>query len=119
MNHSLNGSILSLSFPGDVTSTTVDALRQAAFAQLAPQQCGQATTLVLDLMEARFVDSAGLNLLVAIVRQVKPMGMRVVARIGNPNVQRVFLFTRLNRYLDIEMIKREPVLPQTNAPAGA
>ena len=105
MKHNLdtNTNTLSIAFPGDVLSTNVDGLRQTAFALLEPDPLKRATwkTLKLDLTAAKMVDSAGLNLIVSIIKHAKSRGAAVRATVGNPNVYRTFIFTRLDKQLDL------------------
>jgi|JI10StandDraft_1071094.scaffolds.fasta_scaffold704495_2 anti-anti-sigma factor len=105
MKHNLdtNTNTLSIAFPGDVLSTNVDGLRQAAFGLLEGERLKQApwTTLKLDLTAAKMVDSAGLNLIVSIIKHAKNRGAAVRATVGNPNVYRTFIFTRLDKQLDL------------------
>lgn len=105
MKHNLdtNTNTLSLTFPGDVLSTNVDSLKQEAFALLEGDQLKQGNwkTLKLDLTSAKMVDSAGLNLLVSIIKLAKARGAAVRATVGNPNVYRTFIFTRLDKQLEL------------------
>jgi anti-anti-sigma factor len=105
MNYQLdsNTKILTITFPGDILSTTANVLREEVFHLLDSSSCKDAdwNTLKLDLAAARMIDSVGLNLLVAIIRAVKPKNKLVQAVISNANIQRTFIFTRLDRQLEI------------------
>ncbi|HAM70672.1 MAG TPA: hypothetical protein DCM86_03410 [Verrucomicrobiales bacterium] len=94
---------LTVAFPGDVLSTNVDSLRQATFAALESPEIKNSAwmTLRLDLTAAKMVDSAGLNLIVSIIKAVKSRGGSVRATVGNPNVYRTFIFTRLDKQLEL------------------
>lgn len=105
MKHNLDiaAGTLTVAFPGDVLSTNVDSLRQETFALLEKSELKSANwkTLKLDLTAAKMVDSAGLNLIVSIIKSVKARGGNVRATVGNPNVYRTFIFTRLDKQLDL------------------
>jgi anti-anti-sigma factor len=105
MKHTLDiaASTLTIAFPGDVLSTNVDSLRQQTFGLFDSQELkfGNWKTLKLDLTAAKMVDSAGLNLIVSIIKAVKGRGGSVRATVGNPNVYRTFIFTRLDKQLDL------------------
>ena len=89
--------------PGDLLSTTVEAVR-GEFAGLLAGSAGQPGAkqkINLDLTAANAVDSVGLNLIVTLLKAVQKNGgqMRVTCR--NPNVHRVLLFTRLDQHLEL------------------
>ena len=102
-NLDIAGGTLTVAFPGDVLSTNVDALRQETFAVLEAPEIKNSGWKVfrLDLTAAKMVDSAGLNLIVSIIKAVKARGGSVRATVGNPNVYRTFIFTRLDKQLDL------------------
>lgn len=93
---------LRLTIPGDVLSTNIETLRRDIMATItspAPHQTWD--VLELDLRAARMVDSAGLNLIVSVVRAADQRSRRIRALIENVNVQRTFIFTRLDKYLEL------------------
>jgi len=94
---------LSVTVPGDVLSTNADALREDLFGLLdsPPVKHGDWDTLKLDLTAAQMVDSVGLNLIVAIVRNVKNRNGRIVTTLKSPNIHRTFLFTRLDKQMEL------------------
>jgi anti-anti-sigma factor len=94
---------LSLALPGDVLSTNVEGLRQELSSILENPQVktGDWNVLRLDLTAAKMVDSAGLNFIVSIIKMVKARGGTVRATVGNPNVYRTFIFTRLDKQLEL------------------
>lgn len=105
MKHNLDttAGTLTVAFPGDVLSTNADSLRQETFGLLEQPDLKSANwkTLKLDLTAAKMVDSSGLNLIVSIIKAVKSRGGSVRATVGNPNVYRTFIFTRLDKQLDL------------------
>ena len=97
--------LLTVLVPGNLVSTTVEALRNAVNS-LLDWPAGQPVpwqTLKLDLTAARMVDSAGLNLVVAILRAVRRVGGRMQVAYSDTNVHRTLVFTRLDRH--VELIK--------------
>ena len=103
MKHTLEGNTLTIGWPGDVLSSNVDSLRQETQALLEGSETRgvQWSVLKLDLTHAKMVDSAGLNLIVSIVKIAKARGATVRATVGNPNVYRTFIFTRLDKQLEL------------------
>ena len=103
-NHYQNET-LHLVFDGDVLSTSADALREefnaifdASGARAAACRC-----IELDLTKAKMMDSAGLNFVMTILKQAKSRDARVVAKIASKTVHRIFLFTRLDKHLELVM----------------
>ncbi len=103
MKHQLRKNSLVVSVEGDILSTTADALR-AAFVQMMDSdaiQSGSWDKLELDLTRSKIIDSAGLNLVVAIVKAMKLRGAAVIARVTNRSVHRTFVFTKLDRQMQV------------------
>jgi anti-anti-sigma factor len=115
MQHHLESKILTVVVPGDILSTNAEELRSDLVVLLESPQCaqGQCATLRLDLTHARMIDSVGLNLLVTFIRFMKERGGKVQAVVTNPNIERTFIFTRLDQML--EVIKPSATPP---SPAG-
>jgi anti-anti-sigma factor len=91
-----------VSVPGDLVSTTTDALRQQLAALLEPAGAPPPwRTLQLDLTHASMVDSVGLNLIVTILRAVQNHGGKMQIKLTSPNVLRTFQFTRLNQHIEL------------------
>ncbi|WP_404423106.1 STAS domain-containing protein [Nibricoccus sp. IMCC34717] len=88
-----------VTFEGDVLSTSVDLLR-ASFAKLQ-EGSPTWTELELDLTAAKMMDSAGLNLVTSVIKAVKTRGVKVTARIASKTVHRIFLFTRLDKHVEL------------------
>ncbi|MGC3961412.1 MAG: STAS domain-containing protein [Verrucomicrobiota bacterium] len=76
--------------PGNLTSTSIEALRQKVnfLLDCPADQALPWQTLQLDLSAARMVDSAGLNLIVAIFKAVKHQGRRMQILYSDNNVHR-------------------------------
>jgi len=92
---------LHVTIPGDILSTNAEALRRDIMAALNDSTQTTLSVLELDLRAARMVDSAGLNLIVSLVRAASQRSCRTRALVENANVHRTFLFTRLDRYLEL------------------
>jgi anti-anti-sigma factor len=91
-----------LRIQGDLLSTNAKEVRDAVSDLLAqPEQFRSLKSLLLDVSSARMIDSVGLNLIVAILRAVKQAGAEMKIRQGDPNVQRILLFTRLDQQVEI------------------
>jgi anti-sigma B factor antagonist len=91
-----------LNVPGDLISTTAEALRRQLAGVLEPSAAPRTWNLfTLDLSAAKMVDSVGLNLVVTILKNVRKAGARMKILYSSPNVQRTFLFTRLDRHLEL------------------
>lgn len=103
MKHKLEGTSLTVVWPGDVLSSNVDTLRQGTQDLLDGNELKNAawSVLRLDLTHAKMVDSAGLNLIVSIIKLARAKGAVVRATVGNPNVYRTFIFTRLDKQLEL------------------
>jgi anti-anti-sigma factor len=89
--------------PGDVLSTNVESLREEIKAVIKAAEAGLPdwNMLELDLTAATMVDSAGLNLIVSLVRLAGRRGGKVRVRIKSSGVHRTLLFTRLDEHLEI------------------
>jgi len=93
---------LRLTIPGDLLSTNVDSLRAEILYLIDSETSANAWQfLELDLKAARMVDSAGLNLIVALIRIAEQRSRRIRVLIESPKIHRTFLFTRLDRHVDL------------------
>ena len=105
MQHQFDASSKSLTVivPGDVLSTNAEELRRDVFSLLESSQGAQAqcAMLKLDLTRARMIDSVGLNLLVTFIRSMKERNGKVQALISSDNIERTFVFTRLDQMLEL------------------
>jgi anti-anti-sigma factor len=109
MNHKLNTAeqTLELTIPGDVLSTNADPLRAEILALLetGPVKAGGWTTLQLDLTAAKMIDSVGLNLIVGLYKEAKKRGAKTSTLLRSENIQRTFIFTRLDAHVQVVMVK--------------
>jgi anti-anti-sigma factor len=88
---------------GDILSTNVDLVRSLLLQELSKPAAaaGAFDVFELNLNAAKMIDSAGLNLLVWVIKTVRARGARVRLVAGNPNVLRTFHFTRLDQQAEI------------------
>ena len=107
IHHTFNATdkTLQLSIPGDLLSTNADVTKSEIFAifESAPVKSAGWTTLKLDLTAAKMIDSVGLNLVVSLYKEAKKLNAKTIAVISNPNIQRTFLFTRLDTHIQVVM----------------
>lgn len=96
---------LALTIPGDILSTNADQLRKEINAIIESPSVKSSgwTTLKLDLTAAKMIDSVGLNLIVSLYKDAKKLNAKTIAIISNPNIQRTFLFTRLDTHIQVVM----------------
>lgn len=107
MKHQLTSSTLTFTLEGDILSTTISPLRAEALRLLEspPILNGSWNTLELVLTNAKMVDSAGLNFLVSLIKAAKNRGAVVRAVVASRTVHRTFVFTRLDK--QVELVLRE------------
>jgi anti-anti-sigma factor len=103
MKHTADSANMTLTIviPSDVLSTNTEVLRPEIFKILEDTASEAWQVLVFDLTAAKMVDSAGLNLLISVVRSVQPRGMKIRALVSNDNILRTFKFTRLDRHIEL------------------
>lgn len=96
---------LLLVIPGDILSTNADQIRKeiSSIMESPSVKTSGWTTLKLDLTAAKMIDSVGLNLIVSLYKEAKKANAKTVAAISNPNIQRTFLFTRLDTHIQVLM----------------
>ncbi|MDD2706884.1 MAG: STAS domain-containing protein [Verrucomicrobiae bacterium] len=97
---------LCVTVPDNVVSTNVDQLRQELFGLFDLEELKETgwKVLSLDLSAARMVDSVGLNLIVTLVKEVQKRGGKMTVTIASGNVHRAFLFTRLDRQVELTVV---------------
>ena len=94
---------LVVTLDGDLVSTTAEPLRQE-INQLLDTPAGQPVAwriFRLDLSQAKMVDSVGLNFIVTILKSVQKQGGKMQVVYANQSVHRTFLFTRLDKHLEL------------------
>jgi anti-anti-sigma factor len=103
MKHTADSANMTLTvvIPSDVLSTNTEVLRPEIFKILEDTASEAWQVLVFDLTAAKMVDSAGLNLLISVVRSVQPRGLKIRALVSNDNILRTFKFTRLDRHIEL------------------
>ena len=80
MQATFTATTLRITFDGDLLSTNVEALRLKILAALAQHPSAQ--TVVADLTHTRLVDSKGINLLIALYREIQ--NRKLALRLENP-----------------------------------
>jgi len=95
--------LLTMTLPGDLTSTAAEQLRPQINILLENPKPAW-NQFRLELTGAKMVDSVGLNLIVSILKLVQQRGAKMQIICANTNVHRTFLFTRLDK--QIELIKQ-------------
>jgi anti-anti-sigma factor len=95
--------VLTVTLSGDLTSTSAEQLRPP-INTLLDQPKPAWSLFRLELTGAKMVDSVGLNLIVSILKLVQQRGAKMQIVCANTNVHRTFLFTRLDK--QIELIKQ-------------
>jgi len=100
---------LEIDFQGNLLSSNVDELRKqlgTTFTELA-SDLPPGAVWRLDLRQANFIDSSGLNLLVELCRQAASRQCRLEALIAHTKIKRLLSAVRLDR--KITVIDAEPV----------
>ena len=99
---------LRIDIEGDLLSTNFDRVNGDIQAILNADDVKASawSTLVLDLTTAKLIDSMGLNILVGLVKRVgaPPRHGRLKTRIASQTIHRTLLFTRLEKYMEVEMV---------------
>lgn len=98
-----NDRTLTLRVAGDLTSTNAEALRNEVRTTLEiPEGATRPwDTFKVDLGAAKMVDSVGLNLMVAWFKRVRALGAKMQVAYSTPNIQRTFVFTRLDQHIEL------------------
>lgn len=105
MNHepTTTPSILRFRQNGDLTSTNSERLSKDLKSAVDSAHL-QNATVVLDLTSAKMVDSVGLNLIVTALRAIQNFGGKMCIEYSNQNVYRTFVFTRLDKHVELVKI---------------
>lgn len=104
--HELNSAekTLTITVPGDLLSTNYDTVGAELNEIFTSEEITTAgwDCLVFDLRQARLIDSMGLNLIVGVLKQMRNRSAKVRMRITSRTIHRTFLFTRLEKHMEIE-----------------
>jgi anti-anti-sigma factor len=94
---------LTLCVPGDLISTNVETFRTEADSLFgtAAGTPPKWHRFILDLTAAKMVDSAGLNLVVSLLKRVQSQGAKMQITYSSPNILRTFTFTRLDKHVEL------------------
>lgn len=108
LNHTFDAesSTLRIVVDGEILSTNVDQIRSGIFGLLDGEKAvlEKWSVLNLDVSKSQMIDSAGLNLVVMLTKFVKNRGAKMAVTVHNPNIHRTFLFTRLDKQLDLVVV---------------
>jgi len=104
MSHEINPEtkVLTLRLPGDLTTgNTISARAVAELVQSARDEDRGWRDVKFDLTQARMVDSAGLNLIVAALKAAQHAGGKLQIAYTDPNIHRTLRFTGLEKRLEL------------------
>jgi anti-anti-sigma factor len=101
----LGSKALVITINDNILSTNEASLRQAIFGlfESPPIKSADWNRLVLDLTAVGMIDSVGLNLIVSISQTIKARGGKVTAKVVEGQVHRAFVFTRIDRQVEMTM----------------
>jgi anti-anti-sigma factor len=100
MKTSFHASALCLEFEGDLLSTNIASLRTEILGILEAHPTAQ--SLVADIRAANKVDSQGLNLLVALLREAERRGIGFRVENANADIRRLITLLKLATRFGIE-----------------
>jgi anti-anti-sigma factor len=94
---------VTLKVAGDLLSTNARMVREEfeALAKSTEWSRKDVKTFRLDISKAKMVDSVGLNFVVFLIKQAGKRGLAMQVAYSTPNIHRTFVFTRLDRHLDL------------------
>jgi anti-sigma B factor antagonist len=91
------GPAVTIAVHGQADLHTAPQLREAMTAAID----GGATSLIVDLSDATFVDSMTLGVLLGAVKRLRPHGGKVAVVCVSPHIRRIFEITLLDRVFEI------------------
>lgn len=100
MKSSITDSILRIEFESDLLSTNIAALRIELLAILE-QHGASVRGLVADIAQAEKIDSQGLNLLVALLREAERRKITFRVEKPNPDIRRMLMLLNLGERFGI------------------
>lgn len=94
---------LAFAVSGDLTSANADVILKELSGMIEAKSSDQIAwkIFLLDLSRAKMVDSAGLNVIVAILKRVQKLGATMQILYANQNVYRILVFTRLDQHITL------------------
>ncbi len=97
---------LRIEVDGDLLSTNFEKVNAQIHAALDDEQIRQSgwSLLLFDLSAARMIDSMGLNVIVGLIKKVQGRSAKIRTRITSQTIHRTFLFTRLEKYMEVEFV---------------
>jgi anti-anti-sigma factor len=102
--------VITYRLAGDLVSTNTEKVQAELARLLEPRVAGQADWQMMrvDMQAANRVDSSGLNLIVTLLKAVTKAGARLQIICRNPNVLRSFVFTHLDRQVEVIKVEAPP-----------
>ena len=97
---------LTITLKGDVLSTNAEEFSDNINRIIKKHKPANWDELKLDLNSARIIDSMGLNMILNTVKQVQAAGKSMKIHISSSSIQRVFIFSRLDKAVEIVIKKR-------------
>jgi anti-anti-sigma factor len=96
---------LQVPVPGDLIGARVEVLRRAFFNLLEAQAVHELAwrTVQLDLTAMQRIDSPGLDLLVAILREVQQRDGHLQMIVGNQDIHRTLTHMELDKQMDLRL----------------
>ena len=91
------GSVVTIAVHGQADLHTAPQLREAMTNAID----GGATSLIVDLSDATFVDSMTLGVLLGAVKRLRPHGGKVAVVCVSPHIRRIFEITLLDRVFSL------------------
>ena len=92
-----DGTLVTIEVHGQADLHTAPQLREAMTSAID----GGATSLIVDLSDATFVDSMTLGVLLGAVKRLRPHGGKVAVVCVSPHIRRIFEITLLDRVFAI------------------
>jgi anti-anti-sigma regulatory factor len=93
---------LQFMFHQDVLSSVVKEMSFMIEKNLEDKKHDKWETLMIDLSAAHIVDSMGLNMIIGMLKHAQLRNARVHCKISSQTIHRTFLFTRLDKQMEIE-----------------
>ena len=94
MQATFTANTLRITFDGDLISSNVDALRTQILFAMAQHPSAQ--TIVTDLINARMIDSKGINLLIALYRETQSRKISLIAENPTADIRRLLGLLKLS-----------------------
>jgi anti-anti-sigma factor len=103
MQHRIDAGVLHVTIPGDLASPESHKVQRAIHQVLHHAETVHSgwQMLLLDLTNAKIIDSEGLSLLASLLKPVRARDGKLRITLGDDKMDRLLRFTRFNEYADI------------------